>query len=240
MRIAIISDVHGNLTALEAVVADLKQQSPDTVIHLGDLAANGARPAEVVDKIAAAGWRGVYGNTDEMLWRPELLDELAARFPKRQELRKVLIGEIGPHIAQLLGAKRIGWLRSLPLTMAIGDVFFCHASPADPWVSPREESPDEEFESAFAGTGPIAVFGHIHFPLVRRLANRTVVNTGALSLSYDQDWRASYVIIDGKNITHRRVEYDIDAEVNTLMQSRVPRKEWLASILRSGRYCDPF
>jgi len=69
MRLAVISDIHGNLTALEAVIADLKTVEVDLVAHGGDLVANGARPAQVIDIIRELGWPGVCGNTDEMLWR---------------------------------------------------------------------------------------------------------------------------------------------------------------------------
>ena len=68
MRIAIIADIHGNLTALDAVLADLRQQKPDVVYHGGDLAFGGCNPAEVIDCIVQEGWKGVLGNTDEMLW----------------------------------------------------------------------------------------------------------------------------------------------------------------------------
>lgn len=67
MRVAVISDVHGNLTALAAVLADLRDTSPDLVVHAGDLAANGSSPAEVIDVIRDLKWPGVHGNTDEML-----------------------------------------------------------------------------------------------------------------------------------------------------------------------------
>jgi predicted phosphodiesterase len=69
MRIAIISDIHGNRCACDAVLADLKEAAPDLVLHGGDLADNGAHSAYVVDQIRSLGWRGVLGNTDEMLWR---------------------------------------------------------------------------------------------------------------------------------------------------------------------------
>jgi predicted phosphodiesterase len=68
MRIAIVSDIHGNLTALEAVVADINRAMPDFVLHGGDLVAGGSQPAEVIDLISQLGWSGVIGNTDEMLW----------------------------------------------------------------------------------------------------------------------------------------------------------------------------
>ncbi|PYU57499.1 MAG: YfcE family phosphodiesterase, partial [Acidobacteria bacterium] len=68
MRVAIVSDIHGNRRALEAVVADLQQIAPDVVVHGGDLAAGGAHPAEIIDQVRSLGWPGVRGNTDEMLW----------------------------------------------------------------------------------------------------------------------------------------------------------------------------
>lgn len=73
MRIAIVSDIHGNLTALDAVLADLRSVAPDMVLHGGDLAHGGGRPAEVVDRIRELGWEGICGNTDEMLWTLESL-----------------------------------------------------------------------------------------------------------------------------------------------------------------------
>src|SRR5262245_66038892 len=70
MRTAILSDIHGNLTALEAVVADLKNVSADLVVQGGDLV-GGSRNAEVIDLVREHGWSGVYGNAEEMLWMPE-------------------------------------------------------------------------------------------------------------------------------------------------------------------------
>ena len=86
MRIAIVSDIHGNRTAFEAVLADLRQSSPDLIFHGGDLAANGATPAEIVDRIRELGWPGVMGNTDEMLFRPESLEGFAEQSPKMRPL----------------------------------------------------------------------------------------------------------------------------------------------------------
>ena len=68
MRIAIVSDIHGNRTAFEAVLGDLRQTSPDLILHGGDLADGGASPVEIVDRIRDLGWQGVVGNTDEMLF----------------------------------------------------------------------------------------------------------------------------------------------------------------------------
>jgi Icc-related predicted phosphoesterase len=75
----IVSDIHGNLTALEAVLADLKLTSPDLIFHGGDLAHGGARPAQVVHQIIERGWPGVCA--DEMLWAPEELEKFAEKSP---------------------------------------------------------------------------------------------------------------------------------------------------------------
>ncbi len=77
MRIAVVSDIHGNRTAFDAVLADLRETAPDLVFHGGDLADSGASPVEVVDRIRDLGWPTVVGNTDEMLFRPESLTEFA-------------------------------------------------------------------------------------------------------------------------------------------------------------------
>ena len=70
MRIAIVSDIHGNLTALEAVVAELRDAAPDLILQGGDFADGGPGAAEVVDLVRDSGWPGVLGNTDEMLFSP--------------------------------------------------------------------------------------------------------------------------------------------------------------------------
>src|SRR6202050_2195518 len=86
MRTAIVSDIHGNRTAFEAVLADLRQTSPDLILHGGDLAHGGANPVEIVDRIRDLGWQGVLGNTDEMLFSPQSLREFAKQSPKLQPL----------------------------------------------------------------------------------------------------------------------------------------------------------
>ncbi len=79
MRVAIVSDVHGNRRAFEAVLAELRQVAPDLVVQGGDLAYGGAHPVEIIDQIRALGWPGVRGNTDEMLWSQESLSGFAAK-----------------------------------------------------------------------------------------------------------------------------------------------------------------
>ena len=128
MRIAVVSDIHGNLAALEAVLGDLRSTSPDLVVHAGDLAANGSSPAEVIDIVRHLEWPGVYGNTDEMLWRPERLQELAAKTPERHGLRRVLFQFMAPATLSAIATDRLHWLRSLPVRWSENDLSVVHAA----------------------------------------------------------------------------------------------------------------
>ncbi len=110
MRIAILSDIHGNLTALEAVVADLDLTKPDLVLQGGDLAFSGCQPAEVIDLISQRGWDGVLGNTDEMLWTAEALPQMIAAAPKLEGLLRILFETFAPATRALIGEHRIAWL----------------------------------------------------------------------------------------------------------------------------------
>ena len=237
MRVAVVSDIHGNLTALEAVLSDLRHQSPDVVHHLGDLVTHGHRPVEVLDCIRDLGWTGVVGNTDEMLWRPELLADLAAGAPRLKALLEALFIDIAPASRDLLGNTRLAWLKDLPGTLRNGDLVMLHASPGNLWRAPlwnaTNEDLDTTYESLRAG---IVVYGHIHHPYVRRTVRLTVANTGSVGLPYDGDPSASYLLIDDGRCQIRRVEYDVEREARGLLASPYPRSEWLASMLRTGRY----
>lgn len=84
MRIAIISDIHGNRTAFEAVLRDLRVMSPDLILHAGDLSDSCSSPTEIIDQIRALNWPGVYGNSDKLPFRPQSLTELRRPTPAPQ------------------------------------------------------------------------------------------------------------------------------------------------------------
>jgi len=236
MRIAIVSDIHGNRTAFEAVVADLRQTSPDLILHGGDLAHGGASPAWIVDRMRELGWHGVVGNTDEMLFRPESLTEFAgSQSPKLQPLFAA-IGEMAAADREALGDERLEWLRGLPRVQTQGPMALVHASPESLWRAPAPEASDAELEAVYSPLGrPIAVYGHIHCSFVRSVSGRTVVNTGSVSLSYDGDRRAAYLLLDESKAAIRRVEYDLDGELKALAGCGLPHSDWVARMLESGR-----
>jgi predicted phosphodiesterase len=239
MRIAIVSDIHGNRTAFEAVLEDLKQTSPDLVLHGGDLADAGASPKEIVDCIRDLGWPGVVGNTDEMLSMPETLERFAKQTPSMQPLLPA-IREMAKASREALGEERLAWLRVLPRIQTHGPVALVHASLESPWRSPMPEASDAELESVYSPLGqPFAVYGHVHRSFIRNLSGITVINTGSVSLSYDGDRRASYLLLDGAQPSIRRVEYDVDRELKALADRGLPHSGWVAKILSSGSFQMP-
>jgi putative phosphoesterase len=239
MRIAIVSDIHGNLTALEAVVADLRQTSPDLVVHGGDLADGGSSPVEVTDRIRGLGWAGVMGNTDEMLTAPESLAEFAAKAPQLHALF-AMVGEMADWARAALGEDRLQWLRGLSREYRRGPMALVHGSPETAWRAPAPEAGDAELESIFGPLdSPVVVYGHIHRPFIRRLPARIVANSGSTGLPYDGDPRASYLLVDDGIPSIRRAEYDVEQEVKALLSSGIPHAEWVAKMLRSGSFQMP-
>jgi predicted phosphodiesterase len=235
MRIAIVSDIHGNRTAFEAVLADLRQTSPDLILHGGDLADGGANPVEIVDRIRDLGWPGVVGNTDEMLFRPESLPEFASQCPERLQSLFTAIGEMAVSTREALGEERLAWLRALPRAQIHAPMALVHASPESPWRAPPPEASDAELESVYGPLGqPTAIYAHIHRSYTRNLPGMIVANTGSVSLSYDGDRRASYLLLNESRPTIRRVEYDLDRELKALSACGLPHADWVARILDSG------
>ncbi|MGH7919191.1 MAG: metallophosphoesterase family protein [Candidatus Dormibacteraceae bacterium] len=219
MKLAIVADVHGNLAALEAVLADLDRVEPDRVVLGGDLALNGPRPAECLALIRERGWEGILGNTDEVLWaRP---DHPGAGWTRSR-----------------LGESDLAWLRSLPQTWrddaAVGLV---HAVPGDLWRAVRANADDEELRRTYGALGtPLTVYCHIHVPYVRRIDETlTVANTGSVGMPFDGDPRASYLLVaDGEPAT-RRVAYDVERAVHDLGEAGHPLARELATAYRAGR-----
>ncbi len=240
MRLAVVSDVHGSLAALEAVSADLGRMSPDLTVHGGDLVVLGPQPAEVIDRLRELGWPGVLGNTDEMLWDGSRLDELRRQAPGLASWLDVLSGVLGPWACERLGHERVGWLRTLPHEWRAGGVRVVHASPIDLWRAPMPDASDAELETTYGGAGVgVAVYGHIHRPFVRALAGLVVANSGSAGLPWDGDWRASYLLVDGSRATVQRVEYDRDRARRELVQSGFPLADWLDQVQRQGRFTRP-
>lgn len=117
LRIAIISDSHGNRTAFDAVLADLQEKSPDLILHGGDFTYSGYRHTEIVDRIRDLGWNGVLGTTDEIHSRPASLDEFVSQSSAPMPLRAA-VRDMSAATHAILGDQRVAWLRTLPPALA--------------------------------------------------------------------------------------------------------------------------
>jgi putative phosphoesterase len=236
MRIAVVSDIHANLSALEAVIADLRKTGADLVVHGGDLMSGGPRPAEVVDRVREMSWPGVYGNTDEMLWMPHRVSETLSA-PHLQRIRDLVLKHTIPTTLSAIGEERLAWLRALPRRWSEGDVSVIHAVPDDVWPAVPPGASDDELDRIYGTlSAQFVVYGHIHIPFVRHLTAFTVANSGAVSLPYDGDPRASYALIDGEDVEIRRVEYDVEEEIRLLLRTDDPFAKSTAETLKTGKY----
>lgn len=236
MRIAVVSDIHANLTALDAVIADLRKVGADVVIHGGDLMSGGPRPAEVIDRIREMNWPGVYGNTDEMLWMPHRVSE-TLNAPHLHRIRDLVLTHTIPATLTAIGDERVAWLRALPRRWSENGVTVVHSVPDDVWPAVPANASDEELERVYGVVdSKHVVYGHIHVPFVRRLRTFTVANSGAVSQSFDGDRRAAYALVDADHVEVRRVEYDVEKEIRLLLGTDDPFAMSTAETLRSGKY----
>jgi predicted phosphodiesterase len=205
MRIAVVSDIHGNLLALEAVMEDLKARSPDEVWCAGDLAWGGPWASECIDIVRDAGWTTVKGNTD--IWitgDPQNVEDPTARGEMMEMANAHNISE-----------ENAAWLINLPLGhTGPGAILMVHASPQSPFVAPFPDDPPSDF-NIYEGLATLVIYGHVHHGFVKRLPDDTIVaNPGSVGLPWDGP-EASYLLIDqrGPDLTlrHRRIPFDVAA-----------------------------
>ena len=167
-------------------MADLRRRAPDVVVHGGDLALMGPRPAEVVDRVRELGWPGVVGNTDELLWRPDEHQRQLVRAPALKELLALLFDAYAPDTRERLGDDRLAWLEALPIEHRRAELTVVHAQPGDLWRAPMPDASDGWLPASYASLGASLVGdGHIHRPFVRTLdKGMTVANAGSVGLSW--------------------------------------------------------
>jgi predicted phosphodiesterase len=217
MKLAIVSDVHGNLAALEAVADDLASVRPDLVVHGGDLATNGPHPVECVDRIRELGWPGIAGNVDLALWTlPETLPENVRR----------TFRVMAPVTASMLGDERVAWLKALPLEWRDGDrIALVHAVPGDTWKVVMPDS-NEDLRS---------IYCHIHRPFVREVDGFIVANSGSVGLPFDGDTRSAYLLVEDGRPLIRRVAYDVERHIADVERSGYPTSRWLIEQARTAK-----
>jgi predicted phosphodiesterase len=240
MRIALLSDIHGNLTALEAVLADMRSQGPfDQVVVAGDLVWAGPRPAEVVDAVQALHATVIQGNTDAIFQRVT-----GDAPPGKREDRFV------PHLEWMqtkLGPERAAYLAELPFSHRIEPMpdqalLVVHANPHDQERAILPGMNQAQLDELLAETGAWAAlaFGHLHVPYTARWRDHLLVDVASAGLPMDGDRRAAYAILTwdaaGWRAEHRRVFYNLPVVANEMRTGGMPRGKHFAERLMSATY----
>jgi predicted phosphodiesterase len=246
MRYALISDIHANLPALDAVLADVAT-TPDlgATYHLGDLVGYAPWPDEVVSTLAASGIAGVAGNYDSTVGTDYKHCGCRYEDPHQEALSHLSYDWTRRHVA----SRTKTWLAGLPFRidllpngghLAGPRVVLVHGSPTLNTLYWTEDRSDDFClkMAAHAGmkAGDVIAFGHTHKPWHREVGGIHFVNTGSVGRPKDGDWRAGYVLLDTEpgavRLEFRRVIYDVDAAMRAIRASDLPDE--FAEHLRTG------
>jgi len=240
MRYAVLSDIHSNLEALEAVLTDAGAQSCDQYVCLGDVVGYNANPSECVKRIQDLGCPVVKGNHDEQA-------SIAVSTESFNEMAEEAIGWTREH----LSADDKAWLADLRLTRQVRDFTIVHASLDTP---ERWDYVFDDLDAIASFTyqhTALCFFGHTHWPTafvrddtVRRITvgqimltagRKFFINPGSIGQPRDRDWRAGYCIYDTDRqvVEERRVKYDLETAQRKIRQAGLPDR--LADRLAFGR-----
>jgi predicted phosphodiesterase len=246
MRYALISDVHANLPALDAVLADIRStMSAGATYHLGDLVGYAPWPNEVVERLQQTGIAGVAGNYDSTVATDYKHCGCRYEDARQEALSHLSYAWTREHVS----ASTKAWLGTLPFRIDLRPlgghlggptVTLIHGNQTLNTVYVTEDRSDD-FLSKMAGAigareGDVIAFGHTHIPWHRTVGGVHFVNTGSVGRPKDGDWRACYALLTvdaaAVDVEFRRVEYDVDQAASAILESSLPQE--FAEYLRTG------
>ena len=246
MRYALISDIHANLPALEAVLLDISNRADvEATYHLGDLVGYSSQPSEVVERLASAAIAGVAGNYDSTVAHDYAHCGCRSESPRQEELAHISYEWTRAHTSP--AAKR--FLGGLPFRLDLRPlgghtagptVMLMHGNNVLNTVYMTADRSDDMLEKMAvalnAKRGDVIAFGHTHIAWHREVAGVHFVNTGSVGRPKDGDWRAGYTLLDvgdgAVRVEHTRVDYDIGATIAGITAAGLPHE--FAEFLRSG------
>jgi putative phosphoesterase len=213
VKVAALYDVHGNLPALEAVLADVEREGVDAVVFGGDIAAGPPSPLETVElarSVPNARW--VRGNADR-LEDPQFEGDAGLEW-----------------LLTKLEAEQVRWLTTLPFSTVLDSTLYVHAAPQDDETVITELTSDERLAELLADvTQRRIVAGHTHMQLERRVGDRVFVNAGSVGRPYEASTGAYWAVVDGEGVAFRRTTYDLGRAAELVRRSGHPRAEELAA-----------
>lgn len=216
MRVAALHDVHGNLPALEAVLAEVDALAVDRIICGGDVV-SGPFPRECLDSLRDRDAIFVRGNGDR---------DPTAVTPAYEEA--------GRWVAAQLGHSSLEFLRALPPAVPCGGVLYCHGSPRDDNEILTRVSPDERFRAALAGVSErVVVGGHTHVQFERDVDAWHFVNAGSVGMPYEGRQGAFWALLDGEAVELKQTPYAVAAALVAISTSGYPQVEDLCETLEN-------
>jgi predicted phosphodiesterase len=247
MRYALISDIHANLPALDAVLHDIASRGAavDATYHLGDLVGYAPWPDEAVARLRDAAVPGVAGNYDSTVATGYKHCGCKYEDPRQEALSHESYAWTLAHTSQVTKA----YLATLPFRLDLRPlgghiagptVTLVHGTPTLNTVYWTEDRPDsfctKMAQLVGARAGDVLVFGHTHKPWHRDVDGVHFINTGSVGRPKDGDWRAGYVLVDvadgSVRIEFVRVEYDVERAAQAVLASDLPHE--FADFLRTG------
>jgi predicted phosphodiesterase len=253
VRLGLLSDVHGNRIALEAVVSDGTGNGVEAWWVLGDLIAIGPDPVQTLELLVnLPNARFVRGNTDRYVVsgdRPTPHAEDVDRDPALLPLFLAVESSFAWTRAQM-GEQDLAWLAALPVMQCLvledgTRLAGVHASPrSDDGTGITPDLPDSALATLLAGTdADVVCGGHTHQPTDRHLGRTRAINLGSVSNPITSDLRATYVLVEsdrhGHHIAHRRVSYDHDAVLERVRRSGHPQSDYIGSFQRGEQVRHP-
>lgn len=246
MRYALLSDIHANLPALRAVLADIDNRGDiDAIYHLGDLTGYAPWPNEVVDLLRERRIPGIAGNYDSTVATDYKHCGCRADSPHEEELSHLSYEWTRSHITP----ETKQYMASLPFRIDIRPfgghvsgptITLVHGNQTLNTVYVTEDRPDSFLEKMaldmVARAGDVISFGHTHKPWQRVVNGIQFINTGSVGRPKDGDWRACYVLLSMEGsesgVEFVRVAYDVDEAADAIRVSDLPAE--FAEVLKSG------
>lgn len=250
MRYALISDIHANLPALDAVLADIDTRDVAATYHLGDLVGYSSAPNEVVARLRDARISGVAGNYDSTVALDHKHCGCRSENARQEELAHIsfswTLSNTSDESKVIIGALPFRLdLKPLGGHVAGPAVTLVHATPSSNLVYVTEDRSDEFLAkmaaSAGLSAGDVICFGHTHKPWHRTVGGVHFVNTGSVGRPKDGNWRAGYVLLDvdaaAVNVRFIRVDYDLATAIAGVRAAGLP--EEFVRFLETGGKASP-
>ncbi|WHY00074.1 metallophosphoesterase family protein [Neobacillus sp. DY30] len=238
MKMAFISDIHGNAIALDAVLADIEKQRMDKIYVLGDICYRGPEPKRSLDLVRSLHTDVIKGNADEWVVRGVRKGEVADKVLELMNIER-------QWIVERLEPSDIEYLDSLPTTLNLTvegvQLSAFHATPTSLFDTILPNADDSQIETSLmqAQGAEVFIYAHIHRPYIRYINGKIIMNIGSVGLPFDGLTKASYGLVeieDGHIKTSiRRVNYDLESVVARYHEVNYPNAEMMSNIIRTAK-----